>query len=152
MVARDGDAGSPRSLSLRLEGDRASLFELRFEPGAAVEADGTHRAQIVVSGNGVIDREQEVGNKHFFPIYEENAMFNSCFSPQSILSEGGLYAFQVVAEEVVGPEEDAASAPPAEKAVANVTLVVTDQDDQVKIAHIKLQTKCIASFMYRFCP
>ena len=60
VVARDGDAGSPRSLSLRLEGDRASLFELRFEPGAAVEADGTHRAQIVVSGNGVIDREQEV--------------------------------------------------------------------------------------------
>ena len=72
------------------------------------------------------------------------------FFPQSILSEGGLYAFQVVAEEVVGPEEDAASAPPAEKTVANVTLVVTDQDDQVKIAHILKKKIQLCKFFFLF--
>ncbi len=41
------------------------------------------------------------------------------------MSEGGLYAFQIIAEEVA---EDGSQ---GDQAVTNVTILVTDQDDKV---------------------
>ncbi len=49
------------------------------------------------------------------------------FILQSILSEGGLYTFKLVATEEVPAGDDI----PSETASADVTIVVTDQNDQI---------------------
>ncbi len=46
---------------------------------------------------------------------------------QSILSEGGLYTFKLVATEEVPAGDNI----PSETASADVTIVVTDQNDQI---------------------
>lgn len=103
ILARDGDSGLPRNLELSLEGDTQGFFALDI---SGHDDQGVLSATLRVAEGAVIDREKEV-----------------------ILSEGGLYAFQIVAREVLpgggGAYGDSVS--------TNVTIVVTDQNDEIPV-------------------
>lgn len=92
ILARDGDLGEPRPITLSLQGDNAGYFVLSR---VQTLEDGSLTATLSTSPV-TLDREDPL-----------------------ILNNGGLYTFSVQAQEKGG-----------EAAVSQVTVVVTDVDDQ----------------------
>ncbi|UYV84267.1 hypothetical protein LAZ67_X001708 [Cordylochernes scorpioides] len=95
MWAQDGDRGVPRQLKLSLLNDRKNYFSLSV---SYIPEKSNYKALLMTTSNP-IDREDP-----------------------DILSTGGIYTFQILAEEATAD---------GMTAVANVTVVVHDQNDQV---------------------
>jgi len=102
ILVRDGDTGIPRPIQLTIEGDKLEYFQLRQNQ---VSSDGVLSVTLTTSQN-IIDREHP-----------------------EVLKEGGLYAFQVRAREVV----DESGPVYGEETTTSVTIVVTDIDDELPV-------------------
>jgi len=102
ILVRDGDTGIPRPIELTIEGDRLDYFQLIQNQ---VSSEGVLSVTLATSQN-IIDREHP-----------------------EVLKEGGLYAFQVRAREVI----DEAGPIYGEETTTSVTIVVTDIDDELPV-------------------
>lgn len=102
ILVRDGDTGIPRPIILTIEGDKLDYFQLRQNQ---ISRDGVLSVTLTTSQN-IIDREHP-----------------------EVLKEGGLYAFQVRAREVV----DESGPIYGEETTTSVTIVVTDIDDELPV-------------------
>ena len=100
IKVRDGDTGIPRKIDLEILGDRENFFELEI---FGHSPEGVLSASLKKSEGTILDRELP-----------------------SILREGGLYAFQLRARELL---EDGFNY--GEQAITNVTLVITDVNDML---------------------
>ena len=103
-------SGNPRKLMLSIVGDRLNYFTLANEEYD--ENTGILSAVVVKSEGTVLDRETE-----------------------RILTDGGLYAFQVRAREIFNDDEDGIDLRNVRNdeiaTVTNVTVIVTDVNDQI---------------------
>ncbi len=100
IQVRDGDTGIPRNIDLSIVGDVEDFFELEI---LNQSPEGILSASLKKSQGTVLDRELP-----------------------SILQEGGLYAFQLRAREIL---EDSVSF--GEETRTDVTLVITDVNDML---------------------
>jgi len=102
ILVRDGDTGIPRPIDLTIEGDKLNFFELVQKQ---LSSDGVLSVTLATSSN-IIDREHP-----------------------DVLKEGGLYAFQIKAREVI----DESGPIFGEETTTSVTIVVTDVDDELPV-------------------
>ena len=103
--ARDGDMGDPRPVRLSLEEDDLGYFSLELEETASAEAGA--------GGAGVVQARLVTSN---IPIDREH---------RDLMLSGGIYTFKVKATELINNEL------PGDWSVSQVTVVVTDVDDQL---------------------
>ena len=102
ILVRDGDTGLPRNIDLSIVGDDEGFFFI--DTSAGHDESGLLKAVLRSSNDNFIDRER-----------------------QSVLNQGGLYQFQILAREIL-PNGQLSS---QDKATTNVTVVITDQNDSI---------------------
>ena len=103
--ARDGDMGDPRPVRLSLEDDDLDYFRLEVDgdvSGTGGEAASTTVVARLVTSDIPIDREH-----------------------RDLMRAGGIYTFKIKATELINNEL------PGDWSVSEVTVVVTDVDDQL---------------------
>ncbi|XP_068081067.1 cadherin-87A [Anabrus simplex] len=101
--ARDGDLGASRNVLLTLEDDTLGYF--RLEPKVAGSGQGS---DLVVSSADLVTSNTSIDREH-----------------PDILQNGGIYTFTIKATELINNEL------PGDTTTSQVTIVVTDMDDQV---------------------
>lgn len=99
IIARDGDTGEPRDIELSIVGDSQDFF--------------------------VLDVPEKSENVVFSTVLRKSDTTNLDREMEVILAQGGLYAFQVRAREIIEAGVF------GDEAVSNVTIVVTDQNDEI---------------------
>lgn len=116
---RDGDMGDPRPVYLSLEGDDLGYFDLELDDdptGPSGPSDGQSADGLLAGGAqaGPVLTARLVTTE--VPIDREH---------RDLMLSGGIYTFKVRATELINGEL------PAEWSESDVTIVVTDVDDQV---------------------